>query len=187
MRVIAGEARGLTLRAPRGLETRPTSDLMRGVIFSILDSMKHEFARVLDLYAGSGALGIEALSRGADRADFVERSTTACAVIRSNLERARYTARARVLCATVARALPRLDDGYNLIFCDPPYADHSIESIFSSMAAASLWTRDVILVYEHSRKESPPDALGELRLFRSRAHGSSSVSFYRIGAEGQDE
>src|SRR4051794_6269673 len=94
MRVIAGEARGRTLRAPRGLRTRPTSDLLRGAIFSMLAAMGLKPSRVLDLYAGSGALGIEALSRGAIHADFVERDRVACAVIQSNLEHSACAARA---------------------------------------------------------------------------------------------
>src|SRR6266567_5373400 len=120
MRVIAGEARGRTLGAPRGLQTRPTSDLLRGVVFSILEAMGYRPARVLDLYAGSGSLGIEALSRGAHHADFVERSAPACAVIRANLERTGFQDRGRVMRAPVSRAFGRLDGPYNLIFVDPP-------------------------------------------------------------------
>jgi len=183
VRVIAGEVRGRTLRAPRGSDTRPTSDLMRGVVFSILDSMRHDFDRVLDLYAGSGALGIEALSRGAEQADFVERNPAACEVIRFNLAHAGYSERGRVLCAPVARTLTRLEGPYDLIFCDPPYADRSAMESLAGAKAAALWGKDAILVYEHSRRDTPPDRLGGLRYFRSRAHGSSAVSFYQSESE----
>lgn len=180
MRVIGGEARGRSLRAPRGLQTRPTSDLMRGALFSIIDSMGIMASAVLDLYAGSGALGIEALSRGAERADFVEWNPVACAVIRQNLERAGFAASSHVICLSVERAIGRLDGPYNLIFVDPPYADHSVRQILSSPHASALWEEGTLLVYEHNRKDAPPVRLGSLELLRTRSHGSSSLSFYRV-------
>jgi 16S rRNA (guanine966-N2)-methyltransferase len=179
MRVIAGEARGRELRAPRGLQTRPTSDLMRGVIFAMLTAMRIRPNRVLDLYAGSGALGIEALSRGARHADFVERSGAACAVVRANLDRLGFGGdRTQVYCMPVARALGRLDGPYDLILIDPPYDDRSAIEILSGPLAASLWRKDSIMVYEHRRRDSPPTQIGQLALIQTRSHGSSSISFY---------
>lgn len=178
MRVIGGDARGRTLKAPRGLRTRPTSDLLRGAIFSMLAAMQVQPARVLDLYAGTGALGIEALSRGCERADFVERDRLACDAIRDNLRRADFGARARVLCMPVARALPRLEGAYDLVFLDPPYADRGAASLLDSPAARALLTEEAMIVYEHSRRDSPPENLGGLPLQRTRSHGSASVSFY---------
>jgi 16S rRNA (guanine966-N2)-methyltransferase len=179
MRVIAGEARGRELRAPRGQQTRPTSDLMRGVIFAMLTAMGIRPARVLDLYAGSGALGIEALSRGAGQADFVDRSGAACAVIRANLDRLGFADdRARVYCSSVARVLGRLNGSYDLVLVDPPYGDRSAIEILSGATAASLWRKDSIMVFEHSRRDAPPSEIGPLILMRTRSHGSSSVSFY---------
>jgi 16S rRNA (guanine966-N2)-methyltransferase len=187
MRVIGGEARGLNLRAPRGLETRPTSDLMREVIFSILDSMEHDFGRVLDLYAGTGALGIEALSRGAESACFVERNPAACAVLRANLAHAGYTERAQVICATVARSLSRLRGPFDLVFCDPPYADHTIDQTLSRLTAPSLWGKDTVLIYEHSRRDPPPEKIGALSHVRSRSHGSTTASFYCLSEAKQEQ
>ncbi|HTE86583.1 MAG TPA: 16S rRNA (guanine(966)-N(2))-methyltransferase RsmD [Dehalococcoidia bacterium] len=183
MRVIAGEARGRTLRAPHGLRTRPTSDLLRGAIFSMLDSMGCKPLRVLDLYAGSGALGIEALSRGAQCADFVERGTAACAIIRTNLERTGFAGRGRVFCLPVVRSLERLTGPYDLIFLDPPYVDRSVEEVLALPSAVLLLGKDSFLVYEHSRRDAPPQQLGIMTLLRTRSHGSSSVSFYFHTAE----
>lgn len=144
----------------------------------MLDAMGCRPSRVLDLYAGSGALGIEALSRGAESAAFVERSSAACAVIRTNLDRVGFSGRAQLYCLPVAKSLPRLAGPYDLIFVDPPYADRSLEQILSSPAAATLWGKDSLLIYEHSRRDPPPAALGSLSLLRTRSHGSSSISFY---------
>src|SRR3990172_6608743 len=103
MRVIAGRAKGHRLAGPPSRATRPTSDLVRGAIFSALGSLGADLSRVLDLYAGSGALGIEALSRGAGWCDFVERDPAACAVIRENLRATGFDGQARVYCLSVER------------------------------------------------------------------------------------
>jgi 16S rRNA (guanine966-N2)-methyltransferase len=183
MRVIGGDARGRPLKAPRGLHTRPTSDLLRGAIFSMLSSMGIEPCRVLDLYAGTGALGIEALSRGAEVADFVDQSPAACAIIRENLESMGLTARARVMPLSVHRAPARLSGPYDVVFADPPYTDHSVAAFFALPVVDALVADRAVVVYEHSRRDSAPAMLGELTLMRTRSHGSSSVSFYRRQAE----
>lgn len=178
MRVIAGDARGRPLKAPRGARTRPTSDLLRGAIFSMLASMGVRPLHVLDLYAGTGALGIEALSRGAGQADFVERDAAACGVIRENLERTGFAGRGRVHCAPARRALARLTTPSDLIFVDPPYADAGISELLELLAVSTLLGRETTLVYEHSRRINPPSAVGPLTLVETRTHGDSSVSFY---------
>jgi len=123
MRVIAGEAKGLRLKRPAARHLRPTSDLVRGAIFDILASLGADCTRVLDLYAGSGALGIEALSRGAHWCDFVEQDRAACAIIRENLALAGFQERTRVHCMSVEKALDRLDGPYDLVLMDPPYEE----------------------------------------------------------------
>lgn len=180
MRVIGGEARGRTLRAPHGLQTRPTSDLLRGAIFSMLAAMQVQPDSILDLYAGTGALGIEALSRGAAHADFVEARRAACEAIRDNLERAGYGGRGRVVCSAVERALPYLSGPYDLVFIDPPYADRGVFELMARAAARSLISERAVVVYEHSRREEPPATLGGLPLLRTRGHGSSSIALYQL-------
>ncbi len=178
MRVIAGAAKGHPLRAPKGQDTRPTSDKVRGAIFSMLASMGVEApARVLDLYAGTGALAIEALSRGAEHADLVEVSPGACAAIRDNLQRTRLAERARVLPARVERALERLEGPYDLVFLDPPYAA-GVPGVLAELAARGLVDANAVVVYEHSRRTTPPATIGSLRLYQTRCHGDTCVTIY---------
>src|SRR5947209_3398720 len=126
MRVIAGAAKGRRLKGPpprarrqAPAVTRPSSDLVRAAVFSALASMGADMLRVLDLYAGSGALGVEALSRGADWCDFVERDASACAVIRENLRLTGFESQARVHYLPAERAMERLDGPYTLVMADP--------------------------------------------------------------------
>src|SRR5579884_3922026 len=149
MRVVAGEVKGHHLRAPKGTETRPTSDKVREAIFAILgDSFVDE--DVLDLFAGSGALGIEALSRGAASAVFVERRPPACAVIRANLEHTRLKDAARVMCMPVERALGVLDSPFGLVLLDPPYAYPGLHGIMAMISGARVIGNDTRVVFEHS-------------------------------------
>jgi 16S rRNA (guanine966-N2)-methyltransferase len=177
MRIISGEARGRSLSAPRR-GTRPTSDLMRGVVFSMLASMGVEPKIVLDLYSGTGAMGIEALSRGASWVDFVEHNRAACKVIHANLNHVGYEMRARVYCSPVLRALSRLERSYDVVFADPPYADAGAVGVLDSPTLSMRLSADSVLVYEHDRRSQPPARLAGLKLLRSRGHGSSEVSFY---------
>jgi 16S rRNA (guanine966-N2)-methyltransferase len=167
MRVIAGSAKGVPLKAPNVSGLRPTSDLIRGAIFDILGQFFEVDTRVLDLYAGTGALGIEALSRGAGWADFVEQNAKVCAVIRENLNTAGLHGQARVHCLPVERA--SLTGPYDLIFMDPPYALEPDPS-----RALPLLGHGGRLVLEHSRRSSPPQE----RLIKQRRHGDTVVSIY---------
>ncbi len=180
MRVIAGSARGRRLKAPRdrGGRIRPSSDLVRGAMFSALASMGADMSRVLDLYAGSGALGIEALSRGGDACDFVERDAAACAVIRENLAATGFADRGRVYQMPTERALKRLEGLYTLVLADPPYADVSAASLLVALGNSALVKPGTVLVLEHSSREEPPANLGRLSLTSVRRHGDSAVSIY---------
>lgn len=137
MRVIAGEWRGRTLMVPKGLQTRPTADRTRETLFSMLVSRLGSFEglRVADLYAGSGALGIEALSRGADHAVFVENSRDALEAIRTNLAKLGATARATIR-PTSATTLPR-EDPFDLVFADPPYEEGSGDAVVQAVDASN--------------------------------------------------
>jgi len=181
MRVIAGTAKGRRLKGPRDRSgrTRPSSDLVRGAVFSALASMDADLSRVLDLYAGSGALGIEALSRGAGSCDFVERDASACAVIKENLDVTGFAGVCKVHCATVSRALDRLDGPYTLVLADPPYEDREAVSLLAELASSRLVEDGTVLVLEHSAREEPRGDLGKLSLVSVRRHGDSAVSIYR--------
>ena len=186
MRVIAGTARGRRLKSPsawpRGgvSPIRPSSDLMRGAIFSALGSLDAGLSRVLDMYAGSGALGIEALSRGAEWCDFVERDPAACALIRENLRLTGFEAKAAVHCIPAERAASRVSGPYTLVLADPPYADAQASSVLQHLAASALIEHGhTILVLEHGARSEPAAAVGPLRLLNSRRHGDSAISIYR--------
>lgn len=193
MRVIAGEAKGRPLLAPKGSATRPTADKVKGAMFSMIEALmmaaspdgvaRWEGLRVLDLYAGSGALGIEALSRGASWADFVESGSGACGAISGNLARTKLTSRAKVHCVPVRRALSesylgRLAIPYDIVFMDPPYADPVVPEVLEELGKAMLVKAGGLLVIEHSRRMSLQDSYGPLVLMKSRRHGDTCISLY---------
>jgi len=158
MRVIAGKVKGHRLKVPKGTATRPATDLVRGAIFAILETTTSNWAQVLDLFAGSGALGIEALSRDAEWVDFVEHDPRCCDIIRQNLEKTRLAAQAHVYCCSVAKALSFLDKEYSIILMDPPYSDASIGNLVAQLATSKLVGTDSIVVVTHSPHPFPPPA-----------------------------
>ena len=180
MRVIAGKAKGHRLKSLRSAHLRPTSDLVRGAIFSALESLATDWFRVLDLYAGTGALGIEALSRGAGWGDFVDQDPRCCTVIEENLERTKLTQQAHVCCSPVKRALSFLSGNFGLIFLDPPYSDPSTPLILERLASSSLVSKGTTIVIEHSRRLPLKAAYGHLCLVKNLDHGDTSVSIYQF-------
>lgn len=179
MRVIAGERKGLRLVAPRGRGVRPTTDRVKQVLFDVLRD-KVEGQRVLDLYAGSGALGIEALSRGADAATFVERSSAAWAALRRNLEAARYQDRAAVVTGPVEAFLRRQDEGtrFGVVLADPPYGEEASRLLCELDRFRGLRPGGIVVI-EHSRRQELDVALKHLRRWDQRVLGDTAVSFFR--------
>jgi len=179
MRVIGGTARGARLQAPPAA-VRPTSDLVRGAVFDMLDNLADDWDRVLDLYAGSGALGIEALSRGAGWADLVEQDARVCRVIRANLALTHLAERAQVHTLAVRRALAHLPGPYGLVFIDPPYQDAAAYQVVRDLAPAGLVSLRSTIVVEHSSRiplEHPGEPLG---LVQERRYGDTAVSLFRM-------
>jgi len=179
MRVIAGQAKGHRLKFPKGTMTRPATDLVKGAIFSILETIADDWEQVLDLFSGSGALGIEALSRGAGWVDFVERNPRCCAIIRENLEATKLAAQAHVYCCTVAKALSFLDKEYSIILMDPPYSDSSIGNLVMQLANSKPLGPDTILVMTHSPHLTLDTKYAALSLFKEYRHGDSCIALYR--------
>jgi len=179
MRVIAGTAKGHGLKSPRGSGVRPTSDMLRGAIFSMLESVAVDWSRVLDLYAGTGALGIEALSRGADWTDFVEKNPRLCAIIKENLKRTGFASQGTVYCVSVAKALSILDRHYGILLMDPPYTDTSLPSLAGRLACSRLVGKESTLVIEHSRRLPLEETYGDFKQMRRLHHGDSVVSVYQ--------
>jgi len=179
MRVIAGTAKGHRLKVPKGKTTRPATDLVRGAIFSILENTTSDWEQVLDLFAGSGALGIEALSHGAGWVDFVERKPQCCAIIKENLAKTKLAAQAHVYCCSVARALSFLDKEYSIILVDPPYSDTSIGNLLTQLATSKLIGTKTILVVTHSPHFPLNSNYDGLNLIKEHRHGDSCISLYR--------
>jgi 16S rRNA (guanine966-N2)-methyltransferase len=171
MRVVAGEFKGRRLHSARGTRTRPTADRVREALFSMLGDVSR--ARVLDLYAGSGALGIEALSRGAESAVFVERDPAALAALRRNLEA--VGARADVRRQDVLRFLARPEGKFDLVFCDPPYDVAPAVAAPLTGALPALLGEDARIVIE-SDKRNP--LLLPLPLVVERTYGDTRVAIH---------
>jgi 16S rRNA (guanine(966)-N(2))-methyltransferase RsmD len=179
MRVIAGQAKGCTLIAPPGLRTRPATELVRGAIFSILNSVASDWEYVLDLFSGSGSLGIEALSRGAGWVDFVEQTPRCCAIIKQNLEKTKFTDYAHVHCADVIKAISFLDKEYDIILMDPPYASPLINTVIEQLANSKIVGNDTVVVVTHSKRRPLETDYASLHLFKEHRHGDSAIAFFR--------
>jgi 16S rRNA (guanine966-N2)-methyltransferase len=170
VRIISGSRKGHTIFAPPGRDTRPTSDRVRENVFNILGSVEETI--VLDLYAGSGAMGLEALSRGAARATFVEHDRDACRVIGENLDK--LGLKATVLPMDAVRAVEQERTTYDLVLSDPPY-DYDEARLAKHLA--KLLTADGLLVWESSSREPPPQIPG-LEVRTSRKYGSARLTLF---------
>ena len=179
MRVIAGKAKGHRLKFPKGTTTRPATDLVRGAIFSILENITSDWSQVLDLFSGSGALGIEALSRGAGWVDFVESEPRCCGIIKENLEKTKLAAQAHIYCRSVAQALPFLNKEYNIILMDPPYSNSSIGNLITQLADSRQVGTNTTVVVTHSPRLPLQATYASLNLIKEHRHGDSCISIYQ--------
>lgn len=176
MRVITGLARGVRLETPDGLETRPTSEMTKEAVFSILH-FELEQAMVLDLFAGSGQLGIEALSRGAKFAVFVDTSRQAQEIIRKNLAAAKLAQQARVAAMDAGAYLNSCTERFDIILLDPPYGQQILDRLLPK-AAEHLQDSGVI-VCETERNETLPEQVGEFLLHKTYRYGKAKITTYR--------
>ncbi|MEP7120478.1 MAG: 16S rRNA (guanine(966)-N(2))-methyltransferase RsmD [Byssovorax sp.] len=179
MRVIAGRLGGRRLNAPAGLETRPTSDRVREALFSRLGYVPG--AKVLDLYAGTGALGIEAISRGATRAVFIESARAAVTVLRENLEALGLTATTQVFAQPITSALRFLKalGPFDLVLLDPPYEQLAeVPPIVASLLKADTLSAAARVVVEHAKKDHAPELPG-FDAPDTRLYGTTAVSLYQ--------
>lgn len=189
MRIISGSARGRRLKGPPSHATRPMTDKIRGAVFNSLASLGVEPQQVLDLFAGTGAIGIEALSRGADHADFVDMGREPCAIIRDNLRVSGFDRIGQVHQTSVAAFIQRANRAYDFIVMDPPYADPEIIPTLENLAKSRLVQSGTIVVLGHSPRVTPPDRVGPLEALRHRCHGDTCFSIYEAvdDAEGKPE
>ncbi len=188
MRIIAGSLRRRTLEAPPGLATRPTSDRLRETLFNVL-APRIEDARFLDLYAGSGAVGMEALSRGAKSVTFVERDPAALKVLRGNLARLGLTEGGHLHPASAGTFLRKTRvtaaPGFDVVFLDPPYeAEDEYAATLGLLggAAAGLLAEDAVVIAEHRRKRKPGERFERLARTRLLEQGDAALSFYQLSA-----
>jgi 16S rRNA (guanine(966)-N(2))-methyltransferase RsmD len=185
MRIISGKYRGRKLKSPPSLQTRPTSDRLRETLFNIL-APRIEGARFLDLCAGSGAVGIEALSRGAVHATCVDQSRRMCGLIAANLDEFGIDEEeSEVVCSEASVFLQRREKvgskqgAFDIIFFDPPYAaDYEVVLERLGDNLGDLLAADAIVVVEHHKKQELKDEFGSLHRYRSLKQGDSALSFY---------
>ncbi len=176
--MIGGKWRSRRLAAPLGMEVRPTSDRLREALFNVL-APRIEGARFLDLFAGTGAVGIEAISRGASGCVFVEMDKRAARVLRKNLE-SLGIASTELLERPVAKALKLLSGDFDLVFLDPPYAMRGeYEQTLQALSEAAWLAEGGIVIVEHDKRYVPGESFGRLRCYRRLVQGDAGLSFYR--------
>ncbi|MBQ9944112.1 MAG: 16S rRNA (guanine(966)-N(2))-methyltransferase RsmD [Clostridia bacterium] len=177
MRIIAGEKKSRRIEAPEGTDTRPTADRIKEALFSILQRRLYD-ASVLDLYAGSGALSLEALSRGAASAQLVDKNFKACKVIRQNIQSLGYEEKAQLMNTEDAKAVEMMEGQgrtFDLIFLDPPYRMNMTDMM--GRLEKKLLAEDGMIVCEHDRN-TPPDTPPNLILQDRREYGNTGISFF---------
>ena len=178
MRVITGSARGIPLKAPEGLQTRPTADRVKEALFSIIQ-FEVSGAKVLDLFGGSGQLGIEALSRGAKSAVFVDAGEQACKIIKENLKQCKLEGQSTVIKCDYMEFLKRNREQYNIIFLDPPYAEVFLENALKCITEIDILQSNGIIVAERPLgKELPGDYPGYTRS-KDYKYGKTLLTIFR--------
>jgi 16S rRNA (guanine(966)-N(2))-methyltransferase RsmD len=179
VRVISGAAKGCRLRVPRGLAVRPTPDRAKEGLFNIIGDRVTD-CRFLDLYAGSGAIGIEALSRGATDAVFVERGHRVAEIITRNLSRTKLADHAKVLVADVGNALEKLrkrGELFDIMFADPPYNQKNAHDILQVVANKEVLNADGLVIWEYASRASPPGKIGNMVCFKDVRYGNTAFAF----------
>ena len=178
MRVITGKARGIQLKTPDGMQTRPTADRVKEALFSIIQ-FEIPGAKVLDLFGGTGQLGIEALSRGAESAVFVDASESACKLIRENLKRTKLEGQGRVVRCDYLEFLKRNREQYNIIFLDPPYAEVFLENALKCITEIDILQSDGIIVTERPLDKELPWEYEGFQRSRDYKYGKTLLTVYR--------
>ena len=178
MRVITGKARGIQLKTPEGLQTRPTADRVKEALFSIIQ-FDIPGAKVLDLFGGTGQLGIEALSRGAVSAVFVDAGEKACALIRENLKRTKFEQQGRVVRSDYLDFLRRSRETYDIIFLDPPYAEEFLENSLNLITEIDILQTNGIIVAERPVGKDLPWEYKGYHRSRDYKYGKTLLTVYR--------
>lgn len=185
MRIIAGKAKGHKLIASKNYDVRPTLDRVKESLFSMIQNYIYD-STVIDLFAGTGNLGIEALSRGAKKAFFVDNNRKSIEMVQQNLEKTKLKSLATILLADVMVGLDKLKHKNvkaGLIFLDPPYDNENIVLTLHKISADELLSKDGVLVLEHEKDYSIPNRVGNLVRWRKQEYGSTIVTLFRLKEE----
>jgi 16S rRNA (guanine966-N2)-methyltransferase len=181
MKIIAGAFKGRRLATPRGSTTRPTADQVRIALMDILAPRLAGGARVLDVYAGAGGVGLEGLSRGAAHVTFVERDANALTALRRNIDELSVAARTRVLPMDAGRGLRRLSadrERFDVVFLDPPYETGVVKGVLASLEMDDLLAAGGLMIVQHFTKRPPGVPSERLRVTRDRRFGETTLTFY---------
>ena len=186
VRVISGSARGLKLNTPGDDRVRPTTDRVKESMFNIVQDWVYD-SQVLDLFAGSGALGIEALSRGASQAVFCDNSLDSIKIIKSNIEQARVVDRSQIVSGDFKRCLRDMEaknQSFDMIFVDPPYYEGLFEEVLDTIRSCKILKKDGIVIVEHDAKK-PIGQVEGLEVYKEKKYGITMLTFYCL--EDDDE
>ncbi len=186
VRVISGSARGLKLNTPGDDRVRPTTDRVKESMFNIVQDWVYD-SQVLDLFAGSGALGIEALSRGASQAVFCDNSLDSIKIIKSNIEKARVVDRSKIVSGDYKRCLRDMEaknQSFDMIFVDPPYYEGLFEEVLDTIRSCKILKKDGIVIVEHDAKR-PIGQVEGLEVYKEKKYGITMLTFYCL--EDDDE
>ena len=183
MRIISGSLKGFNIKTPKRLSTRPATELVRGAMFSMLEHLDPPMDQVLDLFAGSGALGLEAISRGFAHATFVELNGPACRIIRENLQNAGIENRAQVLSIRAEQAFNILKKPFDVIVMDPPYRKEELDEFLGRLLSSHLVKDDTVLAVNHSIRQDLSDQYGPFKQVKHTRHGDSLISIYKKAEE----
>ena len=178
MRVITGKARGVLLKTPDGMNTRPTADRVKEAVFSIIN-FDVPCAKILDLFAGTGQLGIEALSRGADKAVFVDEREDACRLVRENLKRSKLESSAQVVRGDAISFLSRTKEKFDIIFLDPPYAQDLLENSLNLISEIDILQSGGIIVTERPAGKDLLCAFEGYVRSKDYKYGSTLITIFR--------
>lgn len=182
MRVISGKARGLKLNTPKNKDVRPTTDRVKESLFNIINFYVMD-SNILDLFAGTGSLGIECLSRGANKCVFVDKNRESMAIVKSNIKKARVENESITLNMDFKKAIKYLGvkgEKFNIIFMDPPYYENMFIDALKLVDENNLLEKDGIIVVEHDTKDSFPDSVGRLYKGRDKKYGNTTLTFYNM-------
>ncbi|MGL5695053.1 MAG: 16S rRNA (guanine(966)-N(2))-methyltransferase RsmD [Peptostreptococcaceae bacterium] len=182
MRVISGKARGLKLDTPKNQDVRPTTDRVKESLFNMINPYIRE-SNILDLFAGTGSLGIECLSRGAKKCVFIDKSKDSIKIVNSNVKKARVENESTVLNVDFKEAVKRLsakNEKFDVIFMDPPYYENMFIECLKSIDELNLLVQDGIIVVEHDTKEKFDDSIGNLYKSREKKYGNTTITFYKL-------